>query len=280
MRKLGKGYCNGTFGELVQGIIGGRPFLITLPLPCLKSEAVFIPDETISEITGYPSNIKAVTAGKKLCQRFGIQAGGSLQIQSNIPPGKGMASSSADITAAMKAIADCYSLPLTKEIISSIAAEIEPTDGVMYDEVVAYDFIHGELIECFGHLPPFFIIGIDFGGIIDTVQFNQIEKKYEYQEQLKFIAAYELIKEGIATKNVSFICRAAAISARINQKLLPKPFFNELETVAKTCGGGLVAAHSGTVLGVIMEKNNPNLKKVLEQVSLIAQKFNTKVLQC
>lgn len=66
---------------------------------------------------------------------------------------KGMASSSSDIVAAMKAIAHSYSLPLTEQILSSIAVEIEPSDGVMYDDVVAYDYIHGELIK-FGPLPP------------------------------------------------------------------------------------------------------------------------------
>lgn len=278
--KHGKGFCNGTFGELVQGVIGGRPFLITLPIQSLRSEAVFIPDENVSEITGSPANVKAVQAGRRLCQRYGIKTGGRLHIHSNIPAGKGLASSSADITAAMKAIADAYSLPLPNEIISSVAAEIEPTDGVMYDEVVAFDFIHGELIECFGHLPPVFIIGIDFGGMVDTIRHNQLHKNYEMKEQLQFIAAYEMVKAGIAKKNVSLLCRAAAVSARINQKFLPKPYFNELETLANTYGGGLVAAHSGTVLGIIVDKKNSKIKEVSTQVLLIAKNLNITCFSC
>src|SRR6476660_171848 len=113
--KLGKGSCNGTFGELVQGTIGESPFLITLPIPGLRSEAIFIPDPTASEIKAVDSKVKAMKAGKSLFQQFGLKGGGLLDIRSNIPIGKGMASSSADIVAALKAIAHSYSLPLKNE---------------------------------------------------------------------------------------------------------------------------------------------------------------------
>ncbi|PLR80394.1 hypothetical protein CVD25_21985 [Bacillus canaveralius] len=274
--RLGKGNCNGTFGELVQGKIGERPFLITLPIPSLRSEAIFIPDPTGSEITGLHSNVKAKEACQKLCQKFGLQGGGHLHIRSNIPVGKGMASSSADIMAAMKAIAHSYSLPLTEPMLSSIAIEIEPTDGVMYDDVVAYDYINGELIESFGSLPPFLLVGIDVGGVVDTLQFNQLAKPYHFHDQNKFTEAYELVKEGFRKRNLSFICKAATISAHINQKLLPKPYFNEFEQLANVCRGGLVIAHSGTVFGILLDKNEPNIKEVFsyisKQISILVKK--------
>ena len=175
----------------------------------MRSEAIFIPDDTARDITGMEAeNSKAVKACIKLSERFGLKAGGKLYLRSNIPKGKGMASSSADITAALRAMADSYSLELTNGMISSIAAEIEPTDGVMYGDVaVAYDYIKGELIEQFGTLPPFTLIGIDCGGIVDTVQFNQLEKSYDAREQNKFIEAYKLVKRGIEEQNLSYIVR-------------------------------------------------------------------------
>lgn len=113
--RIGKGSCHGTFGELLQGIINEKPFLITLPIPQLKSEAVFIPSLTASEMTVVDSKGKALKAGKLLTQQFDLPIGGRLEIRSNIPSGKGMASSSADIVAAIRAIADSYSLPITKK---------------------------------------------------------------------------------------------------------------------------------------------------------------------
>ncbi|OIK09214.1 hypothetical protein BIV60_24585 [Bacillus sp. MUM 116] len=264
--RLGKGCCNGTFGELVQGIIEERPFLITLPIPHLKSDAVFIPNPTSSEMTVMDSKIKALKAGKLLTQQFGLPGGGHIDIRSNIPAGKGMASSSADIVAAMKAVADSYSFPITKEIISAIAVKLEPTDGVMYDEVVAFDYIHGEMLETFGTLPPFILIGIDLGGGVDTIRFNQFEKQYNQHDREFFAEAYEWVRKGFNDKNLSSICKAATLSARVNQKLLPKPFFREFEKLAQYYHGGVVVAHSGTVMGILLDENLPNLNEIILEV--------------
>lgn len=265
--RIGKGSCHGTFGELVQGIIDEKHFLITFPIPNLKSEAVFTPNPRASEMTVGDPKVKALKAGKLLMQQFDLPLGGSLEIRSNIPSGKGMASSSADIVAAIKAIADSYSLPITKEMISSIAAQVEPTDGVMYDEVVAYDYIHGELIESFGTLSPFCLVGIDLGGVVDTVQFNQLEKKYKRQDHAIFIQAYELIREGFKRRDFSLISKATTMSACVNQKILPKPFFDEFEKLAQDYQGGIVVAHSGTIMGILLDGNLPNQNEVISDLS-------------
>lgn len=276
--KIGKGSCNGTFGELVQGCMGERPFLITLPIRSLRSEAVFFPDPCGSGIRVADTKRKARKAGELLFQQFGIKGGGFLEIESNIPVGKGLASSSADMVAALKAIADSYDLPLTTEMISVIAAAIEPTDGVMYEEVVAYDYIHGELIESFGELPPFILVGMDMGGEVNTVEFNQFSKGYLPAEQKQFVKAYQLAREGMRKKDLSFIFKAATMSARVNQRILPKPFFKEVEAIAQAFNGGMVAAHSGTVLGILIDKNIPNsheaVFKTLKQLSILCRKTN------
>jgi L-threonine kinase len=271
--KIGRGSCNGTFGELVQGIIGDRPFLITLPIPSLCSHAVFFPDPAISEIRGADSKVKAIKAGRLLLQWFGVKGGGFIEIRSNIPIGKGLASSSADI-AAMKSVAQSYSLPLTKEIISTISAMVEPTDGVMYEQIVSFDYIHGEMIESFGVLPPFTIVGIDTGGIVNTIEFNHVPKEYDKHDENQFSKAYGLVKKGFREKNLSFICMAATISARVNQKLLSKPFFSEFEKLAQEFEGGIVVAHSGTMIGILIDnsitRNNKDVTcHLFRQISLL-----------
>lgn len=264
--KLGKGSCNGTFGELVQGIIAERPFLITLPIPSLRSEATFVPEPAVSGIRVVDSKMKAKKAGESLLQLFGIRGGGYLEIHSNIPAGKGLASSSADMVAALRAIADSYSLPLTNEMISMIAAKVEPTDGVMFEEAVAYDYIHGQLIESFGALPPFILVGIDLGGAVNTIEFNQIPKEYSREDKEQFILAYNLVKKGFNEKNLSYIGQAATISARVNQKILPKHIFPQLDKLAHRFQGGMVVAHSGTVAGILLDGNIPNRAEVISHL--------------
>ncbi|MEY2196206.1 kinase [Neobacillus sp. BF23-41] len=264
--KLGKGSCNGTFGELVQGIIGDRPYLITLPISSLRSEARFIPDPTVNGIRVADSKVKGQRAGEWLFQLFGVEGGGDLEIRSNIPVGKGLASSSADIVAALRAIADSYSLPLTNEMISMIAAKVEPTDGVMYEEVVVYDYIHGQLIESFGALPPFILVGIDLGGMINTIEFNEVPKEYSQNDQQQFIKAYDLVTKGFKEKNLTYIGEAATLSARVNQKILPKPVFPLLDQLAHRYQGGIVVAHSGTVAGILLDGNLPNSELVVSHL--------------
>lgn len=281
--KLGKGSCNGTFGELVQGVIGDRPFLITLPIPSLRSEASFTPDPSISKIRVEDSKTKAMRAGELLLKRFHIKEGGHLEIHSNIPAGKGLASSSADITAALRAISDSYSLPLTNEMISTISTQVEPTDGVMYEGIVAYDYFNGKLLESFGDLPPYILVGIDLGGTIDTIQFNQVRKAYSGEDQKQFLEAYHLVKRGCKERNFADICKAATISARVNQKILPKPVFHHLEKIADTYQGGTVVAHSGTVAGILLDHNIPNRDKVvshlLREISIAFMNSNLRLFQ-
>ncbi|MFY0758405.1 kinase [Metabacillus dongyingensis] len=264
--QVGRGRCNGTFGELVQGVLCERPFLITLPIPILRSNAVFIPHNKKGDITGPLSNTKAVEACKKVFQRFDLKGGGHLKVNSNIPRGKGLASSSADVVAAMKAVADSYSLPLSEEIISRISSEIEPTDGVMYKEVVAYDYIHGQLIERFGSLPSFVLIGMDLGGTINTLEFNRQPKRYSMEDQAVFLKAYHLAKLGMEIQDLSFVCQAATLSACINQKISPKRYFSEFKSIASKYDGGLIVAHSGTVLGVLLNPSIENIGGIAETI--------------
>lgn len=264
--RIGMGSCMGTFGELVQGVYTERPFLITLPIPTLQSKAIFVPHTDSSEIIGARSHRKAIEGCKKLLEQFEITSGGYLHIDSNIPVGKGMASSSADMVAAMKAVADSYSLTITEEMISHASIKIEPTDGVMYEGAVAYDYKNGSLLEHFGPLPPFLLVGIDTGGRVDTVRFNKQTKSYSQKEQNQLAEAYDYVRKGIRTKDLSFICQAATMSAQINQRFLPKLCFQEFKSLADTYGGGIVTAHSGTVLGILVHPKSPHVKDIYRRI--------------
>jgi uncharacterized protein involved in propanediol utilization len=276
--KIGRGTCQGTFGELLQGVLNERPFLVTLPIPALKSEATFIPDCSSSQVVGPFDKTKSVAACKKLLQLFEIDIGGTLMINSNIPEGKGMASSSADIVAAIRAVADSFDLKITEEIISEIASGIEPTDGVMYNDVVAYDYINGRLLENLGEMPDFGLIGVDLGGMVDTVQFNQIPKNYNAQDRKKFFDAYELIKLGIKHRDLSLICTASTISARINQRILPKPYFDRFVEISFHVDGGIIVGHSGNIMGILFNTDHRNevISEISNEICLVMENRNVK----
>jgi uncharacterized protein involved in propanediol utilization len=252
--KIGVGTCFGTFGELIQGVVNNKPFLISLPIN-LKSTAFFIPNKKSKEITTLSTSpkLKSREACKLILKQSQISSGGTLIIKSNIPEGKGMASSSADIIATIRAIRKSYSLPVSERMLSDIAGTIEPTDGVMYNEIVAYDYINGDLIEKLGKLPKMRLLGIDTGGFVSTTQFNCLKKNYTSEDHSLFYDAYYLVKKAIANQHLAPLFDAVTISSTINQKILPKPYFNEMKRIALKCDGGLIVAHSGTMIGILMD---------------------------
>jgi L-threonine kinase len=243
----------GTCGELAQGQFdSGEDFLITLPVDMWAEMRVTI-DVNSSEVRGNIEKTKTILAIRKTLDYLGFaNFGATFQSQSDLPEGKGMASSSADIVAACRAVSAALKLPLSAEEISRIAISIEPTDGVMYEGSVCYNHREGSLLETFGNLPPFNLLVLDLGNQVDTVAFNHPPKNYTTAERDKINQAYELIKSGIQMQDLAQIGLGATLSAEVNQRILVKPHFERIASIARAHGAsGICAAHSGTVLGLL-----------------------------
>ena len=246
----------GTCGELVQGQFGnGEDFLVTIPVN-IQSEVHLELDFDSPAIQSHPiRKDKAKRAVRKALDALGYSSVGAVfEVISDIPEGKGMASSTADIVAACYATAQALGRELSAEEISRIAIEIEPSDGVMYPGVVCYNHRRGELIESLGILPPLEILAVDLGGCVDTLQFNQIPKDYTVEELDTLQQAYELVKAGVQEDDLEKIGMAANMSARVNQRLLPKPHLETLIEISARYGAyGVCVAHSGTIAGLLFE---------------------------
>ena len=273
--KLGVGKCNGTFGELIQGVIGDSPFLVSLPIE-MGSTALFLPNPKSEKISilSLSAKPKSERACRLLLRKYNIQTGGKLLITSDLPEGKGMASSSADLMASLRAVAQTHSLPINESVLSEISSTIEPTDGIMYSELVAYDYINGRLIKVIGQLPRMILLGIDTGGTVESTIFNQIPKNYSTEEKQLFSKALYLLKEGVQKKELSFIFEAATMSAKINEKRLAKPFFEEIVKMAEENNGGVVIAHSGTVIGILLspDKSKQGLRIIIKKIEETTRK--------
>jgi L-threonine kinase len=240
----------GSCGELVQGTIKGQNFLITCPID-VYSQAQII--SCASPVL--PDYQKAATAMEMTLRYLGVtQQNQSVHIQSELLVGKGMASSSADISAACQATAIHAGKPLQAEEIAAIALSIEPTDAIFYPGIMMFDHVEGKLSKCLGQPPPLDIVILDVGGEIDTLSFNRRVDLVE-QNQLKEKAvseAVELVAAGIKKGDSRLIGAGATLSALANQSILYKPYLEQIIDISKYYGAvGVNAAHSGTVLGVL-----------------------------
>lgn len=265
---VGAGRCRLVLGECVQGWLPDwEDFLITAPIN-LAASASFDPHMGQGPLTVQPLDCgKALTAIKHYLSEKQLPLSGELVIDNPLPLGHGFGTSSADIAASLRAVAQAWSLTITADDISRIAIEIEPTDGVMYREAVVYAHRRGRLLQRLGQLPRFHALVICDEAGIATVDYEERRNGFRYSaaEIERLAIARDQIQLAIARQDPSLLGSAATESARINEHFLPKTFFKEmLGLVESGLGTGLIAAHSGTALGLLLDPADPDFDRQRE----------------
>jgi L-threonine kinase len=235
----------GSCGELIQGYWHHEPFLVTCPIG-LYATATVSDGETVWTDLG----LKTRQAVRHTLAYIGERKFPfCLSLSSQLPPGKGMASSSADIGAVTIAVAAAFGKRLEEEEVAILAAAIEPTDGVFCRGVVAIQYETGRILHRYGLLPPMPIAVFDTGGTIDTITFHAqhsmgIRNRSLWENPVLRLFAHQLTPEIIGA--------AATGSARANQPMLCKEELEPLIALSSAAGApGVCTAHSGTVLGVL-----------------------------
>ena len=255
----------GSCGELAQGWKDGQPFMITCPIG-LYSRAL-VTDRTSAK-TGLGK--KAELALKTTVSYMGFDNFPlGLALESQLPTGKGMAASTADIVAVIQAVSAAIDEELEPEEIAEIAAGIEPTDGIFYPGIVRMNYMTGELLQSYGNAPKIIIAIFDTGGTINTIEFHSEYHGHENSPQELLDAIEELDRDFSAQQ----IGKVATLSALANQRLVHKPQLEEIIEYAQSLGAlGVNVAHSGTMMGVLFAADE-SMNKVLEAAKLIGAKF-------
>ena len=263
----------GTCGELVQGMIGGTHFLVTCPINQFSRATVTLrvgdsgqPDVAVCGIDHLPKTMQAVSiALEKLAPHLGIaNLTAEVAITNPIPAGKGMGSSSADITAAVGAIGLAAGKPFPSEDIASIALSVEPTDGVMFPGIALIDHRCGSVAESLGPPPPMEVIVIDTGGTVDTLEFNRADRTVLWKRVAgRTDEALELVREGIRRGDPELVGRGATISARVGHLPETSGWVERAAAFAESeSAAGINVAHSGTVVGILLDARERRSKPV------------------
>jgi L-threonine kinase len=260
----------GTCGELIQGTINGQDFLVTFPVEVYTEVTVEL-NENSHEIINPQGLTKVVAAVGETLKYLGLPLmGGSVAVNSEIPHGKGMASSSADITGAIMATAIAIGTAITPEEIAKIALSIEPTDGIMFPGIVLFDHRQGKVFQSLGEVSGLDVTILDLGGAIDTKEFNgqgDLPLKNRVKEGA-ITRALKILQKGLQKGDLSLVGQAATISAIAHQDILYKDCLDLIVKLANHNGAyGVNIAHSGTVVGVlgISGPKAYNLVKSLEE---------------
>lgn len=288
MKGLGWAKCPGTCGEWVQGAQDGTPFLVGCPINrFVEAKAEILIAESVNGDTSNQQRerqdwIWKLPKGKEktrqALERFArIQnlppLTGKIHMQSQLLIGKGMASSTADMTAAVSAVAQALTIPWQSEEQARLALAIEPSDPIMFPGVTELAHGDGTYIKSLGPKISAQLLMLDGGGFLDTLAFNarrDLPGHYrKYEGKIK--SALALFYEGMAQRDLGKIAQAATISAQCNQDINPKPFFEEfLAWTLSKRGLGVITAHSGTLLaGIFPPDFSTTEKKNLERESRI-----------
>ena len=244
----------GSCGELVQGWMDGEPFLVTCPIEMYTTVRV---SDRIEGLHGLGrKSLRALELVLELLGKESFPWG--MELTSELPHGKGMASSSADIAAVAAAAGFAFGRALTPQEILSLAVRIEPTDGVFFPSVVRMNQVTGTILEAYPAMPRFAIAVFDTGGTVDTVALHRsrsslADGRRRAIAERPWCDVFPLLQQDAVA-----VARAATQSAAWQDDVLPKPQFLPFVDAAKRAGAlGVCAAHSGTVLGALFPPELP-----------------------
>ncbi|MEV0291621.1 hypothetical protein AB0H36_46475 [Kribbella sp. NPDC050820] len=259
--RTGVGSAFGTCGELLQGVLAenGLDFLVTLPIRA-GSVAVFEPDPRLDRVEPAPGHkVKSRQLAELMLRRQGVAGGGRLTVCSELAEGKGLASSSADLVATARAVADATGRTTTPAEIESCLRAIEPSDGVMYPGVVAFYHRQVRLRARLAPLPPLTIVAADEGGQIDTVEFNRRPKPFSIPARREYSRLLHALAAALARNDLPTIGAIATRSAVMNSVLRDRPHLGQAIDASDAIGAlGVVVAHSGTMTGLLISDTDPD----------------------
>ena len=254
----------GVCGELVQGLLDGVNFLVTCPVDIFARARVTVYEQGsgIQTPADCPKSAAAMQATMAHLERN--EVGACLELSSPIPRSKGLGSSSADVAATVAATGLALGSELPPETIARIALSVEPSDGVMFPGITLFDHLEGRVLEFLGSPPPMEIVALDFGGTVDTVEFNSVDRGALWQAIQKEVdEALRQVKLGIQEQDPGMVGRGATISAQASQVVMPKPMLQAVVEFAETVGAaGVNVGHSGTIIGVLLDAQQRRGKSV------------------
>lgn len=262
------GICPASCGEFVQGFIKDKEYLCSYAID-LYSMAILEKKE-INILIGPPKSRRAM---ELVFEHFNIPKEESykvsLEIKSNIPLGKGMASSTADIGATIMATASFLNKTITPEQASLLASKIEATDSLYIEKYSIFNPTEGTVLKRMDNFktnPKVIILEPR-----EKLRTTKLRQKINYKDtklKNRYIIeeAFHLLEEGIYENDFKKVGRACTMSSLANENILPKPYLREIIEISENYGAyGVNIAHSGTVIGIIIDEYMDD-KKLIDKL--------------
>ncbi|WP_412538015.1 hypothetical protein R8Z50_19355 [Longispora sp. K20-0274] len=258
-------------GELLQGVFADATghrhrALVTLPMAAPRTRAAFTRRPDAADIVVHPPDRAKARAAAALtlaaCAPHG-PGGGRLVLRGAVPVGLGMGSSSSDVIATIRAVAASCGRVLPAGTVARLAVRAEgASDPLMLaGGPVLFAQREGRVLEALGaRLPPALVVGCLTGGgePVDTLALPDVGcGAADLAEYARLRAD---LRHAVTAVDAGLLGRVATASARLNQRVLPRPELAVLLRIAARLDAlGVQVAHSGSVAGLLFDPTRPDL---------------------
>ena len=239
-------------GVLAQGVLGDMPFSVTCPVDFYSRVRVQLTSDGPGVVAtdGCDKTVAAVRRTLAHLRRAKVRA--EVQVNSPIPRGRGLGSSTADLSAAIAATAKAMGRELSPYDIAQIALSIEPTGGAMMPGLALFDHRAGMVRESLGSPPPMEIVAMDFGGSPGSSLDDRTRRWQSVNEQTD--EALRLIRRGVEDRSPDLVGRGASLAAEAASRIESRPRLQELVSFASQVGAvGVNGGHLEGVSGVLLD---------------------------
>jgi len=241
-------------GELVQGLRRGKEVLVSLTIDRFSEmEVTFRPPVAGGEELW--KSKRALEIALKEWGREDLEGRISFYRRKSLPPGKGFASSTADIAALLGALAALLGRSIREEEIARIALQVEPSDGTFFSPLCLFDHLQGEVVIRLP-LPKYLgIVVVELPGETETVKVDRERLHRNWERFAREIEeAFTLLERGLEERDLRLVGKAATMSSSIMQEVEPERVFVVLrEHLCELGALGINRAHTGRALGILFD---------------------------
>ncbi|GAA0730635.1 kinase [Clostridium malenominatum] len=239
----------GSFGEIVQGKVGDIDILCSCPINMYTEVKIFETNKPKLRYNYSKSSMLIENLLKEWREERYI-SNLDIEIKSNIPTGKGFASSTADLCGVYHGLLKLFNKKYNADEIIKHCIQIEPTDSIIFNKMTLFDYKRGLYRETIGEYFQFNILVFEGEKQVDTLQFN----KTPLPPLSNIEDLMPIFKKGVEERDTKKIAYCSTESIKRNNERLK---YEILETILKIKdeinGHGIIGAHSGDALGIIYE---------------------------
>ncbi len=254
----GSGWCSGTLGELFQGPMerDGKLEIAIVSLPFGgRSTCRYVLDATARSPLGdgLENRPKTGRALEWLVAQHALRLpAGRWVFASDLEVGKGMASSTADIVAAIRCAGWIAGRRFRAHDVMSILRKVERSDSVFLGEAALYLSERHEVVVRFGRSLTYTAAYMVEPGVVDTEAMRDCLLAHYARHAPEYRHVLDGFLAAAVRRDARLVAEAATQSARLSQRCLPKRRFAALHSAMRVLrADGIFVAHTGSVAGYL-----------------------------